>query len=1063
MKTNSNSTNTAHASAPVGGVDRLREKGFENVIEAVLLEGGPDAAQSAEAWNPIQRARGPFARGGYRKRLPTDYDRQACLDIDLLIEFLQTSQPDAWDTLEKRVGESAARNAIVRDVSREIASHGLVRVLRSPVPVKIEDVPFRLAYFPPSSNLNPEDAARYKRNIFSLVRQLRYSARSDKSVDMALFLNGIPFATLELKNRFSGQTVDDAMRQYQTDRDPKEPLLAPRRCVVHFAVDTEQVYMTAELAGAATRFLPFNQGRDGGAGNPRLLDNYATAYLWEQILARDSVLNLLQHFVYEVEKEKEGGSGGTGGGAKRKTRTRHLLFPRFQQIEAVRQLVEDARANGAGKKYLIQHSAGSGKGNSIGWLAHQLSSLHDKSDNRVFTDILVITDRLALDRQLQDIVTGFEKTRGTVRHTKKSADLAHALNDRIPIIVTTLQKFPHILNEVEKRGDRRFALIIDEAHSSQAGEAARDVSRVLREASGPYDAAPPDEAALAAARLEEAEAEETGETLDEMMAREMKAKAHLTNASYFAFTATPKPSTRELFGTKRTDGSYGTFHTYTMRQAIEEGFILDVLRNYVTYRQFFELAQKSEKDELFDKARAKRILTGFAQAHPNVIREKVAAMLCHFHEVVEGALDSEARAMIVASSRMEALLYHQEAEKYLKEQNRSYRSLVAFSGPLTENNIDWTESSVNGFPESQTRDRFREDPYRILVVANKYQTGYDEPLLCAMYVDKKIRGVAAVQTLSRLNRTHPGKTEVWALDFVNAPEDIQQGFQDYYDRAILRQGTDPRLLTDLQRRLRDFGLYDDAIMAEVVTYFHKTEKGEPGFSQPGLEHLVQTRIVDDFEAMDEGKRVEFARLLTDYIRLYSFLSQVLRSADGSLEKLYQFARIVRLCLPPLRTGDLTRDEREELVRAVTVSKAGVVQTGRHQLALHGQVADVEPQGAKSSDSGIEAGALRRDHLSVILSEINDRFGIPEEKARPFVEDLRGRLEEDARLRHTFATNASSQERRLVFRRRVTDHIQDMLSVHFEMYKQVNDNPDWAEGFIDYLTKDYENRLGDGKK
>ena len=663
-------------------------------------------------------------------------------------------------------------------MSAEVAKRGTIDVLRHGI--KDMGCKFQLAYFRPASGLNPETQQLYQANQFSIIRQLHYSQQDEKSLDLVLFLNGLPIFTTELKNPFTGQTVKNAIGQYKRDRDPREPIFLFRRCLAHFAVDPDLVYVTTKLAGPNTWFLPFNRGKYGGAGNEPSAFDFATAYLWKEVWSRDSVLDLVQHFLHVVEDEDDKG---------KKTGKRTLLFPRYHQLDTVRRLIRAAKQDGAGKQYLIQHSAGSGKSNSIAWLAHQLSSLHDASSCRVFDSIIVLTDRRVLDRQLQRTVRSFEQTLGLVENIDQtSKQLREALEEGKTIIVSTLQKFPQIAGQISDLPGNRFAVIIDEAHSSQSGETAKGWKSVLSVSS-----------------LEEAEKADAvveKDDLEDKIVAEMKKRGRIPNVSMFAFTATPKPKTLELFGTKRADGRFEPFSLYTMRQAIEEGFILDVLANYTTYKAYWSLLKKIKDDPRYDRKKANALLRSFVDLHQATIDKKVAIMVDHFAEHGYHEIGNKGKAMIVTRSRLHAVRYKRAVDAHIKKKGHPFKALVAFSGTVKDAGIDHTEANMNGFPETQTAATFKRDEYRILVVANKFQTGFDQPLLHTMYVDKKLGGVNAVQTLSRLNRVHPDKESTCVLDFANEAEDIQKGFAPYYDRTLLSEATDPNLLYDLQTKLQ---------------------------------------------------------------------------------------------------------------------------------------------------------------------------------------------------------------------------------------------------------------------
>ncbi len=730
----------------------ISEKNLEDTIEQVLLSSpSPPAVQStpqgihlpSPLYGPGTSNLTPdnVAPGGYCKHLSEEYDKPFCLIPEDVLNFIYTTQPKEWDKFKKQ-HEGDARAPFLQRLASELRARGTLHVLRKGI--KANGCRFQLAYFIPSSGLNYDLLSLYSANLFSEIRQLNYSEKNNNSLDLVLFLNGLPIFTAELKNPFTGQNVENAIKQYRADRDPREPLFVFGRCLAHFAVDPELVYMTSHLEGQNTRFLPFNKGNKGGAGNPASWKGFATAYLWESMWARNSVLNLVQHFIQEIEEQDDKG---------RKTGKKSLIFPRYHQLDAVRRLVVDACEKGPGQRYLIQHSAGSGKSNSISWLAHQLSVLHDSLDQRVFDSIIVITDRRVLDKQLQQTVQQFEQTLGVVENIDKtSGQLKDALEDGKTIIVTTLQKFPVIVDQMESLKGNRFAVIIDEAHSSQSGESTKSLKSVLT--IGNMDDV----------GIEESE---EGEDLEDRIADVMKKRGRLPNVSYFAFTATPKPKTLELFGTRRSDGRYEAFSLYTMRQAIDEHFILDVLENYTTYKTYWSLLKKIATDPHYDRTKATLLLKSFVDRHEQTIAKKVAIMVEHFTGQVAHQIDGKAKAMIVTRSRLHAVRYKHAVDRYLKEHGYPYKALVAFSGTVHDKGIDYTELNMNGFSDTKTAEIFKQDSYRILIVANKFQTGFDQPLLHTMYVDKKLGGVHAVQTLSRLNRTYPGKNETMVLDFAN--------------------------------------------------------------------------------------------------------------------------------------------------------------------------------------------------------------------------------------------------------------------------------------------------------
>jgi len=1009
----------------------ISERSFEEAIECALIQNGPDACpgDATEVREPQATYGDEPVPGGYYKRRPEDYDRRLCLIPTDLLDFILATQPKEWERLRQHHGAEVKERFTAR-LSREIGRRGALDVLRNGV--KDSGCRFRLAYFRPASGLNEELQRLHAANLFSVVRQLRYSDKGEQSLDLVLFLNGIPIFTAELKNLFTGQNVEDAIRQYQNDRDPREPLFAFRRCLAHFAVDPELVFATTQLTGPGTRFLPFNQGRFGGAGNPPVpptRTGYATTYLWEEIWARDSVLDLIRQFIHEVEEEDDRG---------RKTGRRFLIFPRYQQLEAVRRLVRDARTEGAGQRYLIQHSAGSGKSFTIAWLAHQLSTLHDADDRRVFDSIVVVTDRRVLDRQLQRTIRQFEQTLGVVENIDQtSRQLKDALESGKTIIVTTLQKFPVIAEQIGQLPGQRFAVIVDEAHSSQSGESTKSLKAVLATES------------LEEAEREEAKAETPEEEIEDAVLEEIRKRGRLPNLSTFAFTATPKQKTLELFGRERPDGKYEPFHLYSMRQAIEENFIVDVLENYTTYKAYWRLLKKIEDDPRYDKRKAEYLLKSFVELHPHAINEKVRIMVEHFASQAQNAVGGRAKAMIVTRSRLHAVRYKLALERYLQEKGYPWKSLVAFSGTVRDGGDAYTESGMNSLGrdrpigERQTAAEFDKPEYRFLVVANKFQTGFDQPLLHTMYVDKKLGGVNAVQTLSRLNRKHPDKKGTMVLDFANDAEEIRKAFEPYYETTLLSEATDPNLLYEVQGRLLDFGVYAESDTESFARLYFggKTTQDQ---LYAALEPVRQ-----NFSDLNPQEQPDFRGQLTDYVRLYAFLSQVLTFADPDLEKLYVFARYLRRLLPADR-DELPREVQQN----IDMESYRIQEKSRGKLSLERRAGQLDPMQTKPHHG---PGAEDLEPLSQIITELNERFGLnlgPEHRVT--LEQIRDALDGDAGLDASSRVN-TRENVRLTFDPKVEDKIQEIVESNFELYKRITDDPAFGQTLKNFLFDDYIRR------
>jgi len=1001
----------------------ISERAFEDAIVAALVRGGGPFTIAEE--NDKRDEPSPF----YLLHKNVDYDPELCLLPDDVMSFVQFTQPHAWEKLKLHHGDDARRH-FLRRLARQIDRKGTLEVLRRGV--KDTGVKFRLAYFKPHSGLNPESRRRYQANFFSVTQQLHYGAKGGEKdgergvLDLVLFLNGLPLFTAELKNRLSGQNVKHAIEQYKRDRDPREPLFAFGRCLAHFAVDPDLAFMTTRLAGPKTRFLPFNQGYNRGAGNPpgkKTEGGYATAYLWEKVWAKDSVLNLIQHFVHRVQKED----------AEGKT-TQIQLFPRYHQLRTVRRLVDHARVHGTGHEYLIQHSAGSGKSFTIAWLAHWLSVLHDDEDRRVFDSIVVITDRRVLDQQLQETVRQFEQTLGVVEAIDRDSEqLRTALAEGKTIIVTTLQKFPVVARELVELSGQRFAILVDEAHSSQTGESSKDLKAVLSSDS-----------------LETAEATDTAdeETHEDRVVAEMEKRGKLPNASTFAFTATPKQKTLELFGERQADGSFAPFSLYSMRQAIEENFILDVLENYTTYSTYWKLLKKVEEDPRYERKKAQSLLKSFVSLNQHAIGHKVEIMVEHFHEHVAHRVAGRAKAMIVTRSRLHCVRYKQALDRVLRDKGLPYETLVAFSGKVEDGDLSYTESQMNGVPESRTKTTFERPEVRFLVVANKFQTGFDQPLLHTMYVDKQLGGVNAVQTLSRLNRTHPDKEGTMVLDFANEAETIRRAFEPYYETTLLSEGTDPNSLYDRQHELEEFGVFTEHDVEDFARLFFTkdTPQDQIYASLAPVKKRAEAQLSDE----EMGR---FRTTLKSYTRLYAFLSQVIPFTDPDLEKLYAFARLLRRYLDA-PAEELPREIQDN----IDMDSLRVQRTFSGGLRLERGENRLDPLGERQG-GGPQPEEL--EPLSEILRELNERYGSdlgPEDRIT--FDRLLDDAEGDELLRLNVENNPE-ENARLAFQHRLTDMLQDVVDTNFQLYKRLQDDRDFAHDLMRRLFDEYRRRLGNG--
>lgn len=840
--------------------------------------------------------------GGYEKATDAGYTASSdmALDIHTLVGFVKATQPIMWQRFEKQCNSDPYRK-FYKCFEDAVQMDGLLSVMRHGF--KHRGMDFKVCYFKPESTLNDVAVKRYGQNVCQCIRQWHYSQQNNNSVDMMLAINGIPVVAIELKNQLTGQTVDNAKLQWQYDRDQREPAFwLNHRILAYFAVDLYEAWMTTELKGTDTYFLPFNQGsngagNDGGAGNPQAEDdNYVTSYIWENVLQKDSLLDIIQKFIsFEVKTEKKDGKNVT---------KKRLIFPRFHQLDVVRKLIADVRENGSGNNYLIQHSAGSGKSNSIAWTAYRLASLHNDTNEPVFTSVVIVTDRRNLDAQLQETITGFDHMFGSVcaiDEKKSSKDLRDALNAGKRIIVTTLQKFPVIYEEVDDTTDKRFAIIVDEAHSSQTGSSAIKLKAALADVSD------------ALKEYAELEGKAEDELLDDndRLVREMIAHGRHKNLSFFAFTATPKGATLEMFGTEWNDGSYHPFHVYSMRQAIEEGFILDVLQNYTTYRTCYQIAKNTKDNPDVPQSKALKTIKKYEELHPYNIRQKSAIIVETFRNVTKQKIKGKGKMMVVTSSRLAAVRYYHEIKNYLESNGyNDVEILAAFSGsikdPDDKKDIEWTESKLNGVNESQTKQIFH-DEGNILIVAEKYQTGFDEPLLHTMIVDKKLRGVKAVQTLSRLNRTHPDKQDTFILDFVNSKEDILKAFQPFYQETLLAQEINTDLIYKTQKMLREFKIYDDSDIENVNKIYFDEDKRKANKIQAAITNALLP-IQRKYNDLNQEQRYQFRKLCRTFVKWYEYITQIVRMFDKQMHDEYIFCSYLAKVVPadpkiPFDLGD----------------------------------------------------------------------------------------------------------------------------------------------------------------
>lgn len=982
------------------------ERAFEDAIEAHLR---------AHAW---------------LKSLPADFDPVLGLDATELFAFIGETQVTSWERLLGRYGNDpdAAQRGFEKRLAAEIDTRGTVDVLRHGV-IDL-GVAIRLAFFRPAHGLTPELLFLYDANRVSFTRQVPFAQGSNKTLDMVLLVNGIPTATVELKNPLTGQSVEDAIKQYRTDRDPKNVTLS-RRALVHFAVDPDRGAMTTKLEGDNTRFLPFNQGNNGRAGNPPNPTGHATSYLWERVWQRDAWMDLLARFVH-VDRPS------SGSPAARKT-AETVIFPRYHQWDAVLKLEAAAKADGPGRNYLVEHSAGSGKSNTIAWIAHRLSNLHDAADKKVFDKVVVITDRVVLDRQLQDTIYQFEHAKGVVvKIDQDSKQLAEALaGEQARIIITTLQKFPFVLDKVASLPARTYAVIVDEAHSSQTGEAAKDLKVVLAGTGG---------GAAIEQELTVAETEDSGliaepvDPVEEALARSVAGRARQQNLSFFAFTATPKGKTLELFGAKGDEGKYHPFHLYSMRQAIDEGFILDVLANYTTYKTFWRIEKRVRDDPEMETGKANRAIGRFVDLHPTNLAQKAEIVVEHFRAHTAEKIGGEAKAMVVTSSRLHAVRYKQAIDAYVHRKGYpDIMSLVAFSGKVMADDGSWTEAGMNGFPESQTTTRFADD-YQVLVVAEKFQTGFDQPLLHTMYVDKVLTNLNAVQTLSRLNRIHPLKDDTFILDFRNDTDSILKAFEPYYGETVAPP-TDPNLLYDTRRQVMDF----DVVRPDEVEQVVAVLAGSAGKNDHGRTYALLGPARQRFEDLDADARAAFKDALDKFVRTYSFLSQVVSFGDSKLERDYLYCRALAIYL---RTA--TTAERLDLGSSVELTHL------RHEITFSGQIelaADIGEVKTITGDGQGSAQQPQLEPLSQIVETLNERFGLDLGEAdRLFFDSIGESFLGDDEIVDQARTNRF-EDFKLAFDPRFLKTVVTRMDENDALFRRILDDPEFQDAVKDFYGQD----------
>lgn len=947
---------------------------------------------------------------GYVQSEPEDYDRDHAVDLVQLLEFLRATQPKTVQSLG--IDEDGPKRLqFLHRLQGEIAKRGVIDVLRGGAkhgPAEVD-----LFYGAPTPG-NTRAEELFRANIFSVTRQLRYSKdESQLALDMGILINGLPVATFELKNRLTKQTVEDAVQQYKRDRDPKELLFQFGRCAVHFAVDDQEVRMCTSLAGRDSWFLPFNKGFNDGAGNPPNPHGLKTDYLWREILTPCSLTDILENYAQTVEQKDDSGR-----------KKRRQIFPRYHQLDVVHKLLADVQSRGAGKRYLIEHSAGSGKSNSVAWLAHQLIGLV-RDGAPIFDSIIVVTDRKVLDKQIKDTIKQFAQVSATVGHAEKAGDLRRFVTAGKKIIISTVQKFPFILDEIgdEHRG-RTFAIMIDEAHSSQGGRTSAKMNIALAEHGTGEDE----------------------ETVEDTINRIMESRKMLGNASYFAFTATPKNKTLEIFGDAFEEGGktkHEPFHSYTMKQAIQEGFILDVLRNYTPVNSYYRLMKTVPDDPEFDTKRARAKLRRYVESHDQAIRQKAEIMVDHFLERVlaHRKIGGEARAMVVTGSIERANQYYHAIEEYLRELHSPVRAIVAFSGEHDYGGEKVTEASLNGFPSSKIPDMFQENPYRFLVVAEKFQTGYDEPLLHTMYVDKPLAGIKAVQTLSRLNRAHPKKHDTFVLDFANDTETIQKAFEPYYRTTILSEETDPNKLHDLKAILDGYQVYSWQQVEQLVELYLT------GADRDQLDPILDACVAGYNADLDEDGQVNFKGKAKIFVRTYGFLGSILPYNNAAWERLSIFLNFLIPKLPAPREDDLSKG----ILEVIDMDSYRPEVQATISIALPDQDAEIGP--IPTSGGGFKPEP-ELDRLSNIIKAFNDQFGKIDwkdtDKIRKVIsEEIPAKVSSDKAYQNAMK-HSDRQNARIEHDKALGRVVTDLLADHTELFKQFSDNPSFRKWLADTI-------------
>ncbi|KAF7771440.1 type I restriction enzyme, R subunit [Pseudoalteromonas citrea] len=1008
-------------------VSQTNEQALEAAIEKALTGICLEDIKAG-----VQEAAPDFGNKFYKLGQPTDFDMHYALDTNYFWQFLENTQEDELEKLKRNSPNDWQRKVLER-FDRLIKKHGILHLLKKGL--SVEDAHLNLMYPAPLASSSDSVKQNFNANIFSSTRQLRYSKTNPlQEIDMVLFINGIPLITLELKNAWTGQNARyHGQKQYRNDRDTSQSLLQFGRCLVHMAVDTDEVYMTTKLAGKSTFFLPFNKGNNHGQGNPPNTSlfgsgGHKTAYLWEEVFTKESLANIIQHFVR------------LDGSSKDDLKKRTLFFPRYHQMDVVRKLVDHAATHGVGQTYLIQHSAGSGKSNSITWAAYQLIETYPKSadapgsrgiEQPLFDSVIVVTDRRLLDKQLRDNIKEFSEVKNIVAPAFKSSELKSALENGKKIIITTIQKFPFIIDGISDLSDKRFAVIIDEAHSSQSGSAHDNMNR-----------------AMGKSEIEEAE-DAQDKVLQAMRSRKMRG-----NASYLAFTATPKNSTLEKFGQQQEDGSFKPFHLYSMKQAIEEGFILDVIANYTTYKSYYEIEKSIQDNPEFDTKKAQKRLRAYVETSQQTIDTKAEIMLEHFipHVVNAKKLRGKGKGMVVTQNIVTAIRYYKALKRVIEAQGSPFKIAIAFSGTKEVDGIEYTEAEMNGFAESETKDKFDTDEYRLLVVANKYLTGFDQPKLCSMYVDKKLASVLCVQTLSRLNRSAPKlgkKTEdLFVLDFFNSVDEIKTAFDPFYTSTTLSEATDVNVLHELKDAMDDIGVYEWYEVEDFVKRYFDNEDAQT------LSPIIDTaanRFNFELELEDDDK-VDFKIKAKQFVKIYGQMASIMPYEIVVWEKLFWFLKFL---IPKLIVKDPDSEALDELLESVDLSSYGLQRVKlNYGIGLDAEETELAPQ--NPNPRGAHGGEEERDPLDDIIKNFNERWfqgwsATPEEQKVKFI-NIAESIKQHPDFEAKYQNNPDPHNRELAFEKMLKEVMLARRKDELELYKLFAGDPAFKASWMQSMQR-----------